>query len=200
MSSVVPVVAVTVSLLALCVSALGFYWQWLRVGKVRLLLGPDVRVDIDDHGLPRLLVQVVLMNDGARSVGIVEMTGALVAAEGDDRADLRWVSFHRATRFVPGSGGEPPGTPWDYDGRAQPITVEARSSLVKNVLFVCHGSFRLTSGEHQIELVATGGDRLRTVARFHDTVTVPSGVDVGSLSTLGGTSSNVLVLRRAGAR
>jgi hypothetical protein len=193
--------ALGVSALALVLSIAGFYWQWLRVGTVTMVVGPDLRVDIDDYGLPRFLAQVVLMNDGARSVAIVEIRGSVESRAADARAALEWASFAKSSRIVAGEAGHEPVTPWDFTGRAEPVVVGARSSEIRTILFVCRGDFRLAPGELRIKLEAIGGERLRAVASFADAITVPAEVEpmLEQITAVGGVSRGSLVFRREGA-
>ncbi len=195
------VLAFCASALALVVSATGFYWQWLRVGKVSMIMGPDVRVDLDDYGLPRFLVQVVLMNDGARSVAVVDMRGSVSSQDRGGEARLVWASFERSRTLVPGEAGKEPTTPWEFDGRAEPIVIGARSSTMRTILFVCHGDYSMAEGRHRIRLDAIGGTSEGAVASFDDTIAVPSDVIamLEQTTARGGVSQGTIVFRREGA-
>lgn len=196
-----PLLAFGVSAFALVVSTIGFYWQWLRIGKVIMVVGPDIRVDIDDVGLPRFLVQAVLMNDGAHSVAVVEMRGYVAPQATNEQAVIEWAAFVKSSQIIAGEAGKQPSTPWVFESRAGPFVVGARSSTLETILFVCRESYTFSQGDHRIQLAAVGGRGLRPVAVFDDTIHVLPETEalLRDVTATGGVSKGSFVFRRQGA-
>jgi hypothetical protein len=185
--------ALGISALAFVLAALGFYWQWLRVGQLAVVVDPEIRMELDRNGVPQLVVELALMNDGASSVAVLEISGAFEKESSGERTRLKWDSFQE----IRVDGSPDYQRRWEFVGRAGPLVIGPRSSIVRNVLFASMDALTLTAGSYRLRLEVFGGPRYRRLAAFTDTISVSEEQHAEMQSA--GDSEPMTLLRRLGA-
>jgi hypothetical protein len=143
---------VVVSALAVVVSGFTAWYQWLRPGRVKVIIGDLVQAAYNSSKSPRLNINVAFVNDGARGRALVQMRGRLAASDGSRATDLKWRSF-RESRNIAGNPRQFEPS-FEFAGWVQPVVVPPRSSEVRTILFSGSEEFILLQGEYDLVLQA----------------------------------------------
>ena len=189
--------AALISATGVLVAIIAYRRQWLRVGKVYMVVGIDIRVYVGGGTFPRLVMDMVLLNDGAYPVAIISMRG-LVRSPRGEQAVLDWSSFVEISTTEKSADEE--HAPSDLDRRVMPLVIGARSSLVGSVRFVCGEEFTFGQGKQLIQLAVIGGSHEDCLDDFADTIEL-SRANADLLmrdATAGGVAQ--LVVKRQGTR
>lgn len=120
-----------ITLAALVVSTLTFYFNFFRKADLELFPG-ELMLTYEPNYSLRLHSNFTLFNSGALPGALIYLEGTISSASGDNEAGFRWLNFTQSLSISePGEEVKP----WlTFSGWVEPVTIPGRSATVKGIL------------------------------------------------------------------